>query len=65
MDYKLSKIPMICLPIYNKQLSASKINKIVSEHKEQNIAVNTIDYELVKKINPDIILGLFGTRVAI
>ncbi|PCI94445.1 MAG: hypothetical protein COB15_14295 [Flavobacteriales bacterium] len=54
-ECSIDKPRVILSKIYDKQLSASEISKIVSEHKEQNIAVNTIDYELVKKINPDII----------
>jgi len=51
----IDKPRVIHSKLHNQELSASEISKIVSEHKAQNIPVNTIDHHLLEEINPDVI----------
>ncbi len=41
--------------LHEKDLSADEINKLISLHKKENTTVNSIDEELLLKIQPDII----------
>lgn len=41
--------------LHEKELSADEINELISQHKKENTTVNTIDEELLLKIQPDVI----------
>lgn len=41
--------------IHNKNLSASEINELISIHKKENTTVNSIDEELLLRIQPDVL----------
>jgi len=51
----IDKPRIIQSSIHDKNLSAIEINELISEHKKANTTVNSINEELLLKINPDVI----------